>query len=107
MENIAQDYLQNQGLKFIESNFHCRYGELDLIMQDGEWLVFVEVKSVQEGSEVAISETITQEKLKKLNKAIHYWLTKHKAHAQNWRLDFLGILASGDNAHQIYHFPNI
>jgi putative endonuclease len=40
----AADYLQQQGLKLIARNYRCRFGEIDLVMQDGEMLVFVEVR---------------------------------------------------------------
>lgn len=43
-EQWAADYLQHQGLKLVTQNYRSRFGELDLIMQDGETLVFVEVR---------------------------------------------------------------
>lgn len=43
-EQWAAHYLQNQGLKLIEQNYRSRFGEIDLIMQDGATLVFVEVR---------------------------------------------------------------
>ena len=43
-ERAAESYLQARGLKTLERNFHCRLGEIDLIMNDGPFLVFVEVK---------------------------------------------------------------
>ena len=44
-EQWAAHYLQQQGLKLIERNYRSRFGEIDLIMQDGVTLVFVEVRS--------------------------------------------------------------
>lgn len=43
-EQWAAQYLQGQGLKSIEQNFRGRFGEIDLIMQDGASLVFIEVR---------------------------------------------------------------
>jgi len=43
-EQWAAQYLQQQGLKLIEQNYRSRFGEIDLIMQDGEERVFVEVR---------------------------------------------------------------
>ena len=43
-EIIAQKYLTQHGLKLIEQNYHSRYGEIDLIMQDQSTLVFIEVR---------------------------------------------------------------
>lgn len=41
----ALRYLKNQGLRFIEKNYRSRMGEIDLIMQENEKLVFIEVKA--------------------------------------------------------------
>lgn len=43
-EDLACEYLQKQGLSLVERNFRLRLGEVDLIMRDGDTLVFVEVK---------------------------------------------------------------
>ena len=43
-EKFAIDYLKDQGLKLICKNYNCRLGEIDLIMQDQDNLVFVEVR---------------------------------------------------------------
>ncbi len=43
-EHWAAQFLQRQGLKLIEQNYHSRFGEIDLIMQDGDERVFVEVR---------------------------------------------------------------
>jgi putative endonuclease len=43
-EDTARYYLEQQGLRFIEANFRCDIGEIDLVMQDHDCLVFVEVK---------------------------------------------------------------
>jgi putative endonuclease len=43
-ERIAEIFLVNHGLRVVARNYHCRYGEIDLIMRENETLVFVEVK---------------------------------------------------------------
>ena len=43
-ERIAEQYLVRQGLRLVERNYRCRFGEVDLIMQQGDTLVFVEVR---------------------------------------------------------------
>lgn len=43
-EQQAEQFLQQQGLKLVERNHRSRFGEIDLIMQDGSVLVFVEVR---------------------------------------------------------------
>ena len=46
-EQHALAYLQRQGLQLVESNFRCKAGEIDLILRDGDALVFVEVRQRQ------------------------------------------------------------
>ncbi|MDH2916373.1 MAG: YraN family protein [Gallionella sp.] len=43
-EQTAARFLQQQGLRLIQANYRCRYGEIDLILKDGDTLVFAEVR---------------------------------------------------------------
>lgn len=43
-EQLASQYLQQQGLKLVVQNYRCRFGEIDLIMHDGSTVVFIEVR---------------------------------------------------------------
>ena len=51
-EKIAADFLSKRGLRLVESNYRCRFGEIDLVMRDGDSLVFVEVRR-RENSQMA------------------------------------------------------
>lgn len=43
-EQLAARFLQQQGLTLLDTNYRCRFGEIDLILRDGETLVFAEVR---------------------------------------------------------------
>jgi putative endonuclease len=43
-ERVAADYLRRKGLELIETNYRCRWGEIDLVLRDRITVVFVEVK---------------------------------------------------------------
>ena len=101
-EEIACQYLKEKGYKLIERNFNAKGGELDLIMQDKEFIVFVEVKSVFEDTGYSIYETLTMLKKARLKKAINIWLLKHNKLDSIWRVDFLGIVIGKEN--KIEHF---
>lgn len=76
-EQLAETFLRKQGLKCITKNYHCRFGEIDLIMQDGEDLVFVEVRlrtNKQFGSAAA---SITHKKQQKLITTAQHYLQQH------------------------------
>jgi putative endonuclease len=43
-EQVAAQFLQRHGLKLVDTNYRCRFGEIDLILRDGETLVLAEVR---------------------------------------------------------------
>ena len=78
-EANAQHYLQQQGLIAIESNFHSRYGEIDLVMRDRQYLVFVEVRYRKHGRFGSGADTITPHKQRKIILTANHYLQKHYA----------------------------
>ena len=44
-ESLAADFLERQGLKILERNYRCRFGEIDLVAASDAVLVFVEVRA--------------------------------------------------------------
>ena len=97
-EQIACDYLQQQSLSFISKNYHCRRGEIDLIMQEGDSLVFIEVryrKSAQFGSAL---ESITVQKQKKIIITAQYYLSQHTHSVSSYRFDVVAITSDKKHA---------
>jgi putative endonuclease len=73
-EDEACKYLIRNGLKAVTRNYRCKYGEIDLIMQDEDTLVFIEVryrKNIRFGSS---AETVTLGKQKKLIIAAQHFI---------------------------------
>ena len=81
-EELASRYLEEQGLRLLERNVHCRGGELDLVMKDGETLVFVEVRSRNSSRYGSAEESITASKLDRLRRAAAVYLLRHPGYAQ-------------------------
>lgn len=91
-EQLACDYLKQQGLKLIQRNFHCRHGEIDLIMQDGQTLVFVEVRYRRNAYHGSALESITSTKQSRIiTTAQHYLMQSGWPH--NCRFDAIGVTA--------------
>ena len=61
-EDLACAYLQKSGLRLLARNYRCRRGEIDLIMQDGEYLVFVEVRYRKNDAFGSAAETVSSAK---------------------------------------------
>lgn len=74
-EEHARKFLVQNGLRLLQQNFYSRFGEIDLIMQDNDTLVFVEVRKRQQGFTQAL-ESITYCKQQKLVRAARYYLLK-------------------------------
>lgn len=79
-EQYAREYLISQGLQWVESNYQCRMGELDLIMRDNAYLVFVEVKSRASNAYGGAIASITYSKKQKLIKTASLYLLDKKLH---------------------------
>ncbi len=76
-EKIAATFLQSKGLRLIAENYHCRFGEIDLVMQDGKTLVFVEVRMRSNARFGGASSSITPQKQQKLILTAQHYLQAH------------------------------
>lgn len=77
-EEQALTMLQAKGLKLLARNFHCRFGELDLVMLDaGPTVVFVEVRSRRSNSHGGAAASLTRGKQEKVIAAAQYFLQHH------------------------------
>ncbi|MCC2604896.1 YraN family protein [Planctobacterium marinum] len=92
-EKSARNYLIKQGLTFCEANYHCKWGEIDLIFRHAEQWVFVEVKSRASSEFGTAEEFYTPGKRKKLHKAIMHWLSSQGLNPEitNFRIDLVAI----------------
>lgn len=105
-EKIAANYLTAKGLVFINKNFQCKLGEIDLIMREGQHLVFVEVryrKSQQFGGAAA---SISQKKQQRCLRTAEYYLQKNS----QWmnfpcRFDVI-LLSQKTNSHTQFNDEN-
>lgn len=78
-EEAALLYLERQGVRILERNFRCRQGEVDLIGQDGDYLVFFEVKYRRTASAGYPAEAVGYGKQKKICRAAAFFLYQRKA----------------------------
>lgn len=99
-EKIACEYLQQQGLVLIDKNYHCRLGEIDLIMEHDDTLVFVEVRYRKNNLYGDAKESVTYKKQQKLQKAALHFLQQHKN--RNARFDVIAI--TGENKQQSFEW---
>ena len=74
-EQAAISFLQSQKLILVTQNYHCRFGEIDLIMRDQATLVFIEVRMRTNDSFGGAAASITPSKQKKLLSTARHYLS--------------------------------
>ncbi|MBE0495383.1 MAG: YraN family protein [Campylobacterales bacterium] len=82
-EERARAFLLAQGLNIIATNFHSRFGEIDIVAKSHETLHFIEVKTTKHEDALA---RITPAKMQKIQKTIAYFLYKH-SFTCNYQID--------------------
>ncbi|HYN54637.1 MAG TPA: YraN family protein [Methylotenera sp.] len=76
-EKLAATFLMNHGLKMVAQNYHCRFGEIDLIMTDAKTLVFIEVRLRSNSQFGSAAASITPQKQHKLILTAQHYLQQH------------------------------
>lgn len=76
-ETEARYFLEKHGLVFVEQNYHCPGGEIDLVMREGDYYVFVEVRMRQNPEHGDSLESITRSKQRRVMRSALHYLQKH------------------------------
>ena len=100
-EEIAVRYLKSRGYRIIERNYRIRLGEIDVIAEQGDDLVFIEVKTRSNTLFGSPFESITAQKQKQLSKVALEYINKQGCNNRPARFDVVGIeLQVGTNTFQ-------
>ena len=101
-EEIAENYLLQKGFRTIEKRHREKNGEIDLIMEEGEILVFVEVKARFSSSKAGEGlRAVTAAKMKKISRAALLYVIRHGWERRSIRFDVVEINRDG-----IIHVPD-
>lgn len=91
-EQQAQAYLVERGFVLVAANVHCPWGEIDLVMQQGTLLVFVEVRARRRSGFASAAESVTPAKQKKLIRTAEWFLAEYPAWAAyDCRFDVIAV----------------
>lgn len=107
-EALAATYLRDKGYKIVSRNYRSRYGEIDLIAQNEEYLVFVEVKLRKSADFAAAAEYVDDRKQHRIRTTAEFWLMDNPTELQP-RFDVIEIYAPyGVNTRfpQFYHWED-
>ena len=86
----ARKHLEQQGLTFVTANYHCRRGEIDLVMREGDTLVFIEVRQRSNPRFGGAAASVDFRKQHKLILTAEHYL-QHHAHDGPVRLDVVAM----------------
>ena len=101
-ETLACRYLKKKGYKILERNFRSRWGEVDIIAQDGEYTVFVEVKTRKNALFGTPAEFVTPAKMRKIIKTAMVYLKNEECYM---RFDVAEVYMN-NNVYRINYIEN-
>lgn len=90
-EQLACRHLVSRGLQLIQRNYRCRSGELDLVMRDGDSIVFVEVRYRADTRYGSAADTVDWRKRRRLIAAAQHYLQATKYRDLPCRFDVIAI----------------
>jgi len=105
-EERARIYLEEKGYIVVEKNFRCPAGEIDIIARDGEWLVFVEVKTRRSTRYGYPAEAVDFRKQVKYIQTALYYLNRKKLLNSLYRFDIVEVKVGKQGNYIINHITN-
>ncbi|SEM48058.1 putative endonuclease [Syntrophus gentianae] len=94
---MAAAYLEAAGYRILERNYRCPFGEIDIIAQEGDTLVFVEVKSRRSENYGLPQLAVGPEKQRRISKISLFYLQSHRLEPSDVRFDVVAILLRPKN----------
>lgn len=94
-EDFAVKLLQSKGYKILDRNFHSKFGEIDIIAQVDQTLVFVEVKARWSPKFGSPEEAVTPQKIWKIKKTADYYCLINSIKDKKMRIDVVALEMEG------------
>ncbi len=105
-EKLAATFLTERGLKLVTQNYHCKFGEIDLIMHEAATLVFVEVRLRSNSHFGSAASSITPQKQQKLILTAQHYLQQHVKNQSQTACRFDAILMNKTDMQNIEWIRN-
>jgi len=102
-ERVAAAHLEAKGYRIRARNFRCREGEIDLVAEDGDCLVFVEVRTRRGDAFGTPAESVTAAKERRLLTVAKAYLQEHPDVPANQRIDVVGVELSRGRLLAVQH----
>ena len=105
-ESQAANFLEERGYEILERNVNTPYGEIDIIAEKEDVMIFVEVKTRRSGLFGYPEESITPVKQEHMVKASQAYLAEHPELGDCWQIDVISIQQIHSQELEIVHFEN-
>ncbi|PJA47214.1 YraN family protein [Candidatus Uhrbacteria bacterium CG_4_9_14_3_um_filter_36_7] len=106
-EMIAVDYLREKGWKILDLQYRTHFGEIDIVAQEKEEIVFIEVKTRQSIDCGYPEESVTPHKLRRLASLGEMYLEERRLETKPFRLDVISVLFKDNGLSEIYHIEAV
>jgi putative endonuclease len=106
-ERLAERYLTERGMTLVDRNWRCARGELDLVVRDGDCLVFCEVKTRRTERFGSPVEAVHPRKAARLRRLASAWLQEHRERPVRIRIDVIGILRPVEGRAVVRHVRGV
>ena len=106
-EAYAARHLVAGGMVLLDRNWRCEAGEIDLVLRDGEVLVFCEVKTRTSTLYGSPLEAVTEQKAARLRRLAARWLAAHRLRPRDVRIDLVGVLVPRRGAPSLEHLRGV
>lgn len=106
-ESIAARHLTRGGMVLIDRNWRTAAGEIDLVLRDGDHVVFCEVKTRSSHDFGSPFEAVDESKLQRMRRCAAQWMVAHDLRAVEVRLDMVGVLVPRRGPIEVEHVAGI
>ncbi len=105
-ECLAKEYLEQNGYQIVETNFYCRFGEIDIIAKLNDEISFVEVKTRKQERYGAPAESVNKNKKKHMYKSVEFYTYLYRLYNVQISLDVIEVYLYEDKEPRIEHIKN-
>ena len=106
-EKLAEKFLRRKGFRVRARGYRCRWGEIDLIAQHKDSIVFIEVRTQSSDRFGSAYDALTSAKKLHVRRAAKHYLQKYRLTDKPYRYDFIQIVINKTDPPQIEHIEDV
>jgi len=107
-EQYAARYLIAQGYEVLNTNFHSKFGEIDIVARKNNEIIFCEVKTRKNINFGLPQEAFNYKKYSRIKKTIFIYFQNNRTNYSRWRIDLVSILLNSfDEVKELVHYRGV